>query len=448
MIQLLKKTGLSFILLAACPHVEAQETKESIDSAKTRKRFNIHFQSTYIYQYKPAFQAKYNGTNSLQSIEEKQNSITATLYLGARLWKGAELYINPEMAGGSGLSGAFGLGASTNGETFRVGNPEPTLYLGRCYVSQILKIGTETTNVDEGANETGGAKPVNYLKFFLGKMCLGDIFDNNVYANTPRTQFMNWCLMNNGAWDYAANTRGYTYAFVTVLQNKSMTYKAALATLPTAANGPDLNTNLSEEYSINAEISKTYSIKKRKGNVHLLGYYNSGHMGSYDYAIKHPDSSGLPDVISTRQFGRTKMGFGLSADQQISANMGVFARLGWNDGKNETWAYTEVDRIVSVGWAINGAAWKRENDNLSIGIAANGLSPDHKNYLAAGGLGFQLGDGKLNYANETVAELYYSCKPTNAAIWLSADYQFILNPGYNKDRGPINVFSLRLHVEL
>lgn len=411
-------------------------------------RFNLHFQTTYVYQYKPAFDAPYSGPNSLKSTEEKENSITATLYIGARLWKGAEIYINPEVAGGSGLSGAFGMAASTNGETFRVGDPEPTLYLARGYLKQTFALDGSASLIEDKANQLTNREPVKYLRFYLGKMSLGDIFDNNAYANSPRTQFLNWCLMSNGAWDYAANLRGYTYAFASVLQLGSMSYKAALATLPVVANGQDLNTNLNEEYSLNAEVCRAYKIKGQPGNVRLLGYYNNGDMGSYRQAIQNEPITGLPNVVGSRQYGRTKTGVGINADQQLNSYLGVFARAAWNDGQNETWAFTEADRSLSAGISISGDEWKRKNDNLAIGIAMNGLSGIHKEYLADGGMGFQLGDGYLVYANETAAEIYYSYKPATYGIWLSADYQFVMNPGYNKDRGPVHVFALRAHVEL
>ncbi len=421
------------------------------DSTTTHApRFDIHAQATYIYQYQPAFHSPYSGQNSLKGAEDKENSITSTLYIGIRLWQGAEIYINPEVAGGSGLSGAFGLAASTNGETFRVGDPSPTLYLARGYFTQTFQLGKAgTTNIPEAYNELGGGKPDNYLKFYIGKMALSDIFDNNAYAASPRTQFMNWCLMNNGAWDYAANLRGYTYAFAAVLQQGNMAYKAALATLPVTANGSDLNTDLTQEYAINAEIDRTIKIHKRTGNIRLLGYMNDGHMGNYTEALQQAGTGGIPNVISTREYGRTKTGIGLSADQQINDFMGAFLRAGWNDGKNETWAFTEAEREISAGISLTGSKWHRDNDNLALAIDVNGLSKSHRDYLAAGGLGFQLGDGALSYANESALELYYTYKPNQASgLWLTADYQFVLNPGYNADRGPVNVFSFRLHIEL
>ncbi|MDR3680679.1 MAG: carbohydrate porin [Flavipsychrobacter sp.] len=437
---------MRFVLFvaAACLLINTVHAQDTT----AQQRYNLHFQTTYIYQYKPAFSAPYSGANSLLSKEEKDNSITATLFLGVRLWKGAEVYINPEIAGGSGLSGAFGLAASTNGETFRVGDPSPTLYLGRGYLKQTIAIGTDSIHIEEHADQLGSKEPVSYLRFMLGKYSLGDVFDINTYANSPRIQFMNWALMNNAAWDYAANTRGYTYAFSTILKLKEMSYMASLAMLPKVANGPEINTDLSQEYAINAEIDRSYNIHNMPGNWRVLGYYNNADMGNYKRAMQDAGSITVPDVIATRKYGRTKTGFGINVDQQLSATTGVFARLGWSDGQNETWCFTEADQTVSAGVNVNGKGWKRGDDNLGLALVVNGLSQNHRDYLADGGLGFQLGDGKLNYSNETAAELYYSFKPLSSGIWLTGDYQFVLNPGYNSDRGPVNVFSFRVHVEL
>ena len=445
---IIKALPLALICLALCYLPAAAQDKAPQADSTHQDRFNLHFQTTYIYQYKPMFGASYSGPHSLSTAEERDNSITATLFFGVRLWKGAELYINPEVAGGSGLSGAYGMAASTNGETFRVGDPSPTLYLARGYLKQTIALSKTTTAVDDAYNQLPARYAGRSLSFYLGKFGLGDLFDNNAYASGPRTSFLNWCLMSNGAWDYAANLRGYTYSFTTVLQWDNMTYKAALAALPTVANGDDLNTNLGQEYSINGEVTRAYKLRKRDGHLRLLAYYNNGDMGNYNQALAQAWPWFGPSVIDTRKLGRDKYGVGLNFDQQLSSTLGIFGRAGWNDGQNETWCFTEADQTVSLGLVLNGAGWKRKDDNVGVAIVANGLSQAHQIYLAAGGLGFQLGDGKLNYANETVAECYYNLKPVAAGIWLSLDYQFALNPGYNQDRGAVNVFSFRAHVEL
>ena len=414
-----------------------------------QQRVNIHFQTTYIYQYKPAFNAAYSGPNSLQTGEEKQNSITATLFAGVRLWHGAELYVNPEVAGGSGLSGAFGMAASTNGETFRVGAPAPTIYVARAFLKQTIVLGKENSgHNDDGQNQLAGNEPSRFLRLFAGKFSLGDFFDNNTCAASPRTQFLNWALMSNAAWDYAANLRGYTAGGVVMLQIDNMAYKVGVATEPVVANGEALNRNFGMARGINAEVDRVYAVRKMRGHLRVLGYMNETNMGSYSQAMHTLDSNGRPDVIMTEKNGRRKTGIGVNVDQQVNDNLSVFARLGWNDGKTETWAFTEADRTISAGLILSGARWKRKDDNIGIAAVVNGLSADHKDYLAAGGLGFQLGDGKLSYANESVLELFYNWKPLASGLWMSGDYQFAINPGYNSDRGPVNVFSFRLHVEL
>lgn len=410
--------------------------------------FNFHFQITYIYQYKPAFFSPYSGSHSLQGTEEKQNSLTSSLFLGLRLWKGAELYINPEIAGGRGLSSAYGLAASTNGETYRVGDPAPVLYLARGYIKQTIALSNDHSTIQDDANQLPGKIPNKYIQFLLGKYCLADVFDNNVFSEGPRTQFINWAIMNNAAWDYASNVRGYNDAFTVITHLSSIAYKASLSLLPPVPNDAELNTNISREFAINVEIDKTYKIFNKEGNIRLLGYYNYGNFGSYLQALETKDSAGNPDISATRQSGRHKIGFGINADQQISETTGLFARAGWNDGKTETWCYTEAERTLTAGISINGRNWKRPDDNIGIGCVVNALSKDHRNYLSAGGLGFELGDGKLNYGYETAIEMYYKFKPVSSPIWLSTDYQCVFNPGYNRDRGPINVFSFRLHLEL
>ncbi len=420
----------------------------ALNDSSVSKRYDLHFQTTYIYQYKPAFHSPYDGTNSLKGTEEKQNSLTSTLFFGVRLWKGCEVYMNPEIAGGSGLSGAFGLAASTNGETYRVGDPAPSQYLARGYIKQTIPLCAERSYQDDAANQVGCSMPKQYVQFLVGKFSLADVFDNSIYSNAPRTQFMNWAIMNNAAWDYAANVRGYTYSFTTILQLDAISYKASVAALPLVANGADLNMNVGKSYSINAEAGRPYRINGKTGTVRILGYCNKAAMGSYTEAIGAADNAHVPNIINTRGLSRYKVGFGINADQQLTNTIGIFGRMGWNNGTSETWCYTEADRTIVGGLSINGGGWKRKDDVLGAALVINGLSADHRAYLADGGLGFELGDGKLNYGYETATELYYSFKPVSAPVWISGDYQFVLNPGYNSDRGPVNVFSFRIHVEL
>ncbi len=419
---------------------------------KPDARFNLHFQTTYIYQYSARFTTPYSGPHSLSGDEEKQNSLIMTLYGGARLWKGAEVYINPEIAGGSGLSGALGMAGSSNGETFRVGDPAPTLYLGRAFFSQTIALkGNDVDTPEDGANALATFTPKSHLRFVIGKYSLGDIFDQNAVSNSPRTQFMNWSLMNTGAWDYAANVRGYTLAGAAELALNGWAFKAAVAALPEEANGDKLSTDFGKSLSLNAEIARSYKIRGDEGTWRFLLFHNKTHMGSYRAATYEALLSGsgiIPDVVETRLEGRHKIGFAFNLDQKLSRNLSFFTRIGWNDGKTETWCFTEIDQTAALGIALKGRRWKRADDVLGFGFVANGLSEDHREYLAYGGEGFILGDRGLFFAPETIAELYYSARLRKEGLWLSADYQLCLNPGYNKDRGPASIASIRIHVEL
>ena len=248
--------------------------------------------------------------------------------------------------------------------------------------------------------------------------------------------------MENGAWDYPANTRGYTYAAMIEARMGDWSARASTAAEPTAANGPNLEYR-NGAHGETVELEHDYTIHDHNGAVRLLLYNNTADMGNYDLALSSPKYD--TNVVNTRQYGRNKYGFGLNIEQAFSDNTGAFARLGWSDGRNETWAFTEIDRTASLGFSFNGALWSRNKDILGIAGAVNGLSDDHRRYLAAGGYGFILGDGALNYAPESIVEAYYLIALTDAFA-LTADYQFVTNPAYNADRGPVSVIGVRAHV--
>ena len=414
------------------------------DSIKD-ERFSIHAQTTYITQYKPAFSAKYSGSNSLSPDAETQISTTLTLFLGAKLWNGASIFINPEVAGGSGLSGSVGVGASTNGETYRIDNPAPSFDLARIYFTQLIPLNHKMEYQESTQNQLGSNIPTQYLSFTVGKICVADFFDLNSYSHDPRTQFMSWALMSNGAWDFPANTRGYTPSVVVAWVSPANELRYAFSLMPTTANGMTMNWETSKAGSHTLEYTHNYSISGNKGSVRLVSYFNYGNMGNYNESLALNPTA--PDITATRKFSRTKIGIGFDAEQSISNDLGAFFRSSWNDGNNETWAFTEIDRTVSFGLSANGNRWNRPNDVVGLAHVISGLSTPHINYLKAGGKGFELGDGNLNYGLENLTEFYYSFQMTKN-IYLSAAYQHIFNPGYNKDRGDVNVFSARLHIQL
>ncbi len=411
------------------------------------ERFSFHAQTTVIKQFKPSFTAPYSGDNSLITSGERKTSITSTLYLGARLWKGASLVFNPEIAGGSGLSGALGIAAATNGETFRIGDPAPQIYLARLFFKQIFALTAEKSYQASDFNKLGGYLPNKYLSLTIGKIGVADYFDDNRYSHNPRTQFMSWALMDNGAWDYPANTRGYIPSLILEYITPKDEIRYGLSMVALSANGNEINWNLFKARSQSLEYTHRFELNSHKGAIRLLGFYTSANMGNYRQSIAlNPQN---PSIIDTRKYGNTKLGFGLNIDQELSPVLGFFFRAGWNDGKNETWAFTEIDRTVSAGLSLSGVRWKRKNDNLGFALVSCGLSAPHQDYLAAGGKGFILGDGNLNYAWEKLTEIYYSAELVKNHVYFSGAYQFVLDPGYNKDRkGPINVFSIRLHARI
>ncbi len=410
-----------------------------------QQRFSFHFQETTITQFKPAFSAPYTGQNSLLTTQETQSSITTSLFGDARLWKGADVIFDPELSGGAGLSKTTGIAAFPNGETFRVGSASPAIYIARLFFRQTFEWGKEKDTIQDDQNQLAGLKSKRYFTFGLGKFGMADYFDNNEFSHDPRTQFMNWALMDNGAWDYPANTRGYVLGAYTEFGQPDWTLRFAFTMVTTTANGSVWDAKILHANTQTIEYEKRYEIGGQKGSFRILGFTNNGKFGNYDLAIANNKTA--PVVDSTQAYGRHKYGFGISADQYLTKDFGVFARLGYNDGHNETWFFTEIDRSLSFGAVLKGTQWKRADDELGLAFIGSGLSSEHQAYLAAGGYGFIIGDGRLNYSPELVAELYYKINAFQKKFWITPDYQFIVNPAYNADRGPVNVFSLRAHVE-
>jgi high affinity Mn2+ porin len=410
-----------------------------------QQRFNFHFQETTITQFKPAFSAPYTGMNSLSTKQETQSSITSTLFGAARLWKGADAVFDPELSGGSGLSKTTGVAGFPNGETFRVGSASPAIYIARLYLRQTFEWGKEKDTITDDQNQVAGLKSKRYLSITAGKFGMADFFDGNNFSHDPRTQFMNWALMDNGAWDYPANTRGYVLGLYTELGQPDWTLRFALTMVTTEANGAVWDTKVQHANTQTLEYERRYTAGGQKGTVRILGFLNNGKFGDYKQAIAQNPTA--PNVDTTQAYGRHKYGFGISADQFLTNDFGVFAKASYNDGHTETWFFTEIDRSISFGGVLKGTSWKRSDDELGLAFIGNGLSSPHKDYLAAGGYGFIIGDGRLNYSPEMIAELYYKIDAFQKKFWLTPDYQFILHPAYNADRGPVNVFSMRVHVE-
>ena len=402
-------------------------------------------QANFIYQANLSFHSPYSGPHSLQAQAEERLSRILTLYTGLRLWRGAEALVDVESAGGRGISDAFGLAGFTNLDVVR--NPElgDAPYLARAIFHQTFALGSEMVANDRGPVSSAAKVPAERFDLWAGKFGTVDFFDLNSAGSDSHLQFLNWTVDNNGAFDYAADTRGYTYGVVAELHEKIFSLRAGIETMPKVANGIDLDLDLSRARGQNVEGEVRPVIAGRQGILRLLAYRNVADMGSYKEAIDGflAGRDPIPSIVEYRQQGRTKTGVGLNFEQELTAAIRVFGRWGWNDGRNESFAYTEVDGTIELGADLR---LKQERHKAGIVFVSNRLSSLHRTYLELGGLGFLLGDGRLDYAQEQIVESYYTYR-----IWrglsISADLQHIQNPGYNRDRGPVWVPSTRLHVD-
>jgi high affinity Mn2+ porin len=418
-----RKIFISIFYLFSAVSVIAQES----DSAFAKKGYFLHAQATIVSQYKPSFSAPYSGENSFHNTTENATSYTSTLYLGAKLNKNSFFYATPELAGGSGLSKVLGIGDAPNGETFRVTTTDPKIYVARAYLKKIITIDTSNHS---------------YLNFNIGKVSLADFFDNNKYSHDPRTQFLNWGLMSNGAWDYPANTKGYTPAFIIEYFKNNQEYRIGYALMPTTPNGAIMDWNIKKSGGLTAEFVQNYTLSNNPGAIRFLMFLNKALMGNYVKGLN-------TNIEATRNYSNTKLGWGLNIEQALGENLGGFFKTSWNDGQNETWAFTEIDNSISFGLSANSEKWGQKSGKLGLAFVSSGLSKEHQQFLNNGGLGFTLGDGKLNYDRERVIELYYQKYFIDNKLAGTIDYQNILNPGYNMDRkGPVNIFSIRLRYYL
>ena len=445
------------------------------------KGTSLHVQQTFVIQYHPAMHSSVgSGDKSFNAGAENALSSTTTLYFGAKIWKNGEVYFNPEVAAGSGLSGATGIAGFPNGETFRVGSPAPSVYIARLFFRQLIPLTKEQTYRSEDQNILARMVPTERIIITLGKFSLSDIFDQNVTSHDPKASLLNWSMMDAGAWDYPSNTRGYTYALSVKLVKKKFVMRVCTAINALWSNGLVTEgyiatpQNYADAHGENLEV--IIPLKKDFSNtLKFMIYANHARMGSYAEATKSllNDTSlanravlGTPNTLGDttshlvspamdRLRGKGgpyygKWGMVLGWEMTIAKKNMIFARLSWNNGIHETWMYTEIDESLCVGAFLACDLIKRPNDRFRIAIAINGISKDHADYLKAGGYGFIIGDGKGNYPHgispECILEVQYNLH--YQMITISPDYQFVLNPAYNSARGPVNILGLRLHFEI
>jgi high affinity Mn2+ porin len=413
-------------------------------SALETDRFAFHGQATFVNQYNPPFRAPYSGQNSLiPNIGRETDDIT--LYAGMRLWQGAEAWINPEIDQGFGLSGSVGAAGFPSGEAYKVGADFPYTRLHRAFVRQTIDLGGDVQKVDAGLNQFSGSQTSDRLVFTVGKVSVGDIFDTNKYAHDPRVDFMNWSIVDTGTFDYAADAWAYTVGAAAEWYQGPWTLRAGLFDLSIAPNQTALDPTFGQFQWV-GEIERRYSIWDQPGKVAVTGFLTRGRMGSFEDAIQLAALTGGPaDIAAVRRY-QSRGGISMNLEQQLMPNVGFFARAGIADGNKEPYEFTDIDRTVAAGLAISGKKWGRDDDTFGIAGVVNGISGVHQAFLNAGGLGILVGDGQLpNPGTEKILETYYSFP----VLWskFTLDYQLIVNPAYNRDRGPVSVFGFRVHTQ-
>ena len=406
-------------------------------------------QMNFIFQANPALPSAYEGPNSFGPDAGRALSRVLTLFTALRLNETTDIVVDLESAGGSGLNNGAGLGGPPNLDVVRNPTLSSGVYLARATIRHIFALSEEAQHVETGATSAVASLPARRVEIRAGKFGTVDYFDVNAVGSDSHLQFMNWAVDNDGAFDYAADTRGYTIGVLAEYDAPRWAFRFSEALMPTTANGIVLDSDLVHARGESAEVELHRGLLPgRDGRIRVLGYVNHANMGTYSSAIAafQAGRTSHPDIVTTRKPGTVKYGAGLNIEQAVAHGVRAFARAGWNDGRTESFAYTEIDRTVSAGADSTGERWHRPADKIGAAFVVSGLSAEHREYLALGGHGFQLGDGRLSYGHEQILEMYYTV-PLVRGVFASADLQRIVNPGFNRDRGPVIVGTLRLHVD-
>jgi len=430
----------------AAPTPQPRGTPVTPEQAEqvTPETWAIHGQSTFTEQFQPAFHSPYQGPQSLSPASNGRETFDITLYLGVRPWEGAEIWVNPEIDQGFGLSNTFGVAGFPSGEAYKIGSVHPYYETQRLFLRQTIDLGGETQRLDPGLNQLGGRQTADRLVITAGKFDVVDIFDSNTYAHDPRNDFLNWSVIDQGAFDYAANVWGYTYGAAVEWYENWWTVRAAVVDLSTLPNSPNLDPRFSQvEYL--TELEERHALWEQPGKVKILYWLARGRLGDYQDAIALGEATGqTPSTANVREY-RDKYGVGINLEQQLAPDLGMFVRVSSSQGSVEEIDFTDINESLSLGISLTGSRWKRPDDTVGLALTANQISHQAKLYFAAGGLGGLIGDGQLpNAGPEQIVESYYRLAAFSFAQ-VAADYQFIKNPAYNRDRGPVSVLSLRLH---
>jgi high affinity Mn2+ porin len=411
-----------------------------------QERISIHGQSTFIEQFHPAFHSPYSGPLSLDAGSHGDETLSVSLFVGLALSPGAELYVNPEVLQGFGLSNSTGIAAFTNGEAFKVGTKGFVDKLSRLFLRQTFALGRATEAVTSGQNQLAWQRPVDRITITVGKYAVVDIFDDNKYAHDSRSAFLNWTINDMGAFDMASPAYNYTYGATVEWYQAWWTARAGFFLEPTYPNSEVIDLTFRQFQPV-AELEERHALWGEPGKLKLLVFAKHVEAGSFAEAVELSKATGeTPDTALVRKGLVWGYGGGLNLEQQITTDLGLFARASVQMGQYEEFSFTQVQESAAAGLVLTGAKWGRENDGVGLGVVADGIFKQEQAYLAAGGTGIIIGDGALYYGAEVVVEIYYKFVPWQWAA-ITADYQFIDHPAYNRDRGPVSVFALRVHLE-
>ena len=449
-------TGSSTLGAEQCAEKNSPGVSTSQEQGNMQSQtWNWHVQSTIVGQGYPSYDAKYSGANSLPTAGQARETVSLDFFGGYRLWRGAEFHADLLTWQGFGLHGTLGIDDFTNGEAYKIGVRYPHTDIARFFIRQTIGFGREKEAVPSDQLALAGEQPVTRFTFTVGRYSVKDIFDSNAYANDPRKQFMNWALVGDATWDYPADSLGYTTGASVELEKPKWALRYGFFQLANQQNGftaedqflmwPGESSagddRFFHDWGMVAEGERRYSIGGHPGVVRPLAYLNQGEFGSYKAALSVPGAD-----ISKTFAHRHSFGFGLNAEQEITKNVGMFSRLGWNDGHNEPWMYTDINHSGSLGVSVKGDAWGRSGDTVGLATVMSGISKVNQQYLMAGGTGILDGDGNLNYGMERAMETYYDHTFPKQIHW-TLDYQFVANPAFNRDHGPVSVFGTRIHWE-
>ena len=437
------RTGWALVWIASLPMAS---WADPVEAPPDPEQWSVHAQATYISQKKPAFDAPYSGPVSLTPERAHSYSFTSTLFLGARLWRGGEGYVNVEAVEGLPISNLTGLGGLSNGELQKTAGTSVKWYRARAFVRHVHGFGGEGEAAEPDKNQLGSNYDKRRLVITAGNLSVMDIFDNNRYAHDPRGDFLNWSLITSGAYDFAADSRGYSWGAALEWIDNGWALRAGRFAQPKESNGLPLDFRLFRHYGDQVELERSHELGGRPGKVRLLLFRNVAIMGRFRDAIEAARASGGGPAVADVRRLTTKYGIALNAEQELTDDWGAFLRASWNNGEAETYAFAEIDRSLALGAVVTGKRWGRSGDELGVAFVGNGLSRPHRDYLAAGGLGFFVGDGRINYREELIAEVYYSAEIFKNST-ISVNAQRIRNPAYNADRGPASFYALRFHLE-